>query len=186
MAKHLSEDDLTLLEHAMRDVTPLKRERRVLHQGTGKVSNSKVRRLRAMAHQSPDRIALSDAQEAGLANTEHSYRISSLPSDALRRLRRQSGTVKASLDLHGLTIEQARRQLHDFIHACAGRGYKRVRIIHGQGFGSSGGQSVLRLQTRHWLSQMPQVLGFVSPPPSDGGEGAVLVLLRSANKIDQV
>ncbi len=185
MATLLSHEDLALLRQEMRNVAPLKTAGRVLHGAVSKPANAMLKREQATSLSPRPGAPLSDSAYDPSSDTGHSYRVSGLSSEALRRLRREGHHIKASLDLHGLTIDQAREQIHQFITLCCAQGYKRVRVVHGQGFGSASGTSVLRQQARHWLSQMPEVLGYVSPTHADGGEGAVLVLLRTTQKIDQ-
>ena len=185
MAKYLSDEDVALLKQEMRNVAPLKTAGRVVHGPAARPANVALKRERASTPAQHPGAPLSDSTYDPSSGTNHSYQVSGLSSEVLRRLRREGHNVKASLDLHGLTIDQAREQLHQFIRLCCDHGYKRVRVVHGQGFGSATGTSVLRQQARHWLSQMPEVLGYVSPNHADGGEGAVLVLLRSAQKVNQ-
>lgn len=184
MAKPLSDEDLALLRQEMRNVAPLKTAGRIVHGPAPRPANVALKRNRAATLAPRPGAPLSDNAYDPSSDTSHSYRVSGLSNEALRRLRREGHSIKASLDLHGMTIDQAREQLHAFVRLCSERGYKRVRVVHGQGFGSATGTSVLRHQARHWLSQMPVVLGYVSPTPADGGEGAVLVLLRSTQIID--
>jgi DNA-nicking Smr family endonuclease len=52
-----------------------------------------------------------------------------------------------------------------------------VRIIHGKGHGSPGKEPVLKSRVRRWLVQKNEVLAFVQARASDGGAGALIVLL---------
>lgn len=186
------ENDAALFQQAMRHVTPIKPSGRVAHRLSPAMGSAlrpspaqQLRRERAVSHGSAS-APLSDALLHQDQDMMHSYRVNGLAADALRRLRKESRSVRASLDLHGLNIEEARSTLYSFIQACFQHGYKRIRIIHGQGFGSSTGTAILKHQTRHWLSQIPEVLGYVSAPATDGGDGAVLVLLRTPQVVNQV
>lgn len=96
---------------------------------------------------------------------------------ALRKLRR--GTIQDQLDLHGLHMDAARKLLQEFIHAAYQRKLHHLLLIHGKGINSLGGEAVLRKQSRYWLVQLPQVLGFCDAPPNRGGSGATLILLKS-------
>ena len=91
----------------------------------------------------------------------------------------QRGVIKpeSTLDLHGLRVAEARRELAQFIPWCAQRGYRCVRIIHGKGQGSAEQQPILKQKINQWLPQRKEVLAFVSAPRWDGGTGAVYVLL---------
>ena len=99
----------------------------------------------------------------------------------LRKLRRGNWPVQDSLDLHGNNSDAARRLLQEFLHEATQRNLRCVLVIHGKGLNSSGGESVLRKLTRHWLAQHQQVLGFCNATPREGGSGAALVLLKASS-----
>lgn len=91
----------------------------------------------------------------------------------------QRGVIKPerTLDLHGLRVVEARKELVQFIPWCAQKGYRCVRIIHGKGQRSTEQQPILKQKINQWLPQRKEVLAFVSAPRWDGGTGAVYVLL---------
>ncbi|MBI5660420.1 MAG: Smr/MutS family protein [Nitrosomonadales bacterium] len=97
----------------------------------------------------------------------------------LRKLRRGHPPIQDSLDLHGLTSDEARERLQEFLHDAAQRGLRCVRVIHGKGWQPGGGEGVLKARTRHWLTQCAEVLAFCGTSPREGGGGAVKVLLKS-------
>jgi len=102
-----------------------------------------------------------------------------VPTRQLRRLRRGQIRLDAQLDLHGMPSGDAHDALQTFLnHACAD-GLKCVRVIHGKGFGSPSGRSVIKSKVNHWLRTDPRVMAFCSSPQHEGGTGAVNVLLRS-------
>ena len=96
----------------------------------------------------------------------------------------QRGAIEVGLevDLHGLTVDLARRTLSEFLSECAHRRIRCVRIIHGKGRRSSGHQPILKQKVNYWLRLYDQVLAFCSATRRDGGTGAVYVLLRNPNK----
>ncbi|MDR2164430.1 MAG: Smr/MutS family protein [Zoogloeaceae bacterium] len=98
---------------------------------------------------------------------------------ALVNLRRGRWVVQAELDLHGHDRETAREALSHFLAVALLRGNRCVRIIHGKGLSSPGGQPVLKILTRQWLAHRAEVLAFCQAKPRDGGEGALLALLGS-------
>jgi DNA-nicking Smr family endonuclease len=104
-----------------------------------------------------------------------------VPIDALRRLRRGLLPIDARLDLHGMVTEQARGQVQLFLRTMRARGERCVLVIHGKGEHSPSGAGVLRGEMAAWLSQSTSseyVAAFATAQGSDGGEGAVYVLLR--------
>ncbi|MCD8538202.1 MAG: Smr/MutS family protein [Burkholderiaceae bacterium] len=179
----LSDEELKLLTQAYRQVIPLKGHARVTHQSQSSPwrpsQQAMERRARAVAEPGAN-AKLSDGDPYTLDDAPETYRAAGVSGEALRRLRREADKVRECLDLHGLTRDQARVTLQHFVRAATSRGVTRVRVIHGQGYGSQGGTSVLRYLARHWLAQMPEVLGFVTPAPAQGGKGAVLALLRAS------
>jgi DNA-nicking Smr family endonuclease len=101
-----------------------------------------------------------------------------LQRQAVRRLRRGGSRVEDELDLHGLTVAQARPLLVGFLEHCARTGARHVRIIHGKGLRSESGEGVLKGMVASWLTQRADVLAFHEARAGDGGSGAVLVFLR--------
>lgn len=96
----------------------------------------------------------------------------------LRKLRRGHWPIQDSIDLHGNTSDEARRLLVNFLQDASRRQLRCVNVIHGKGWRSEGGEGILKLRTRHWLSQHPMVLAFSEAPAQAGGGGAVWVLLK--------
>ncbi len=177
----LSQEDAQLLAQALAQVIPLRGRQRVTHDKPDPTVNFQRRQA---AGSEPDGFPLSDGDTSSQAQVLETFHRSGVSSETLRRLKRDSHTVRETLDLHGLNRDQARLSVAHFVNAAAQQGVKRVRIVHGQGFGSTHGGALLRQQTRHWLTQMPDVLAFVGAPAQDGGKGAVLVLLRSTKLCD--
>ncbi|MDR3323621.1 MAG: Smr/MutS family protein [Zoogloeaceae bacterium] len=102
-----------------------------------------------------------------------------LPRRALADLRKGRWAIQAELDLHGLDREEAGEALGQFLLAALAQGCRAVRVIHGKGLSSPGGKSVLKTLTRQWLARHAAVLAFCPAKPRDGGEGALLVRLKS-------
>ena len=97
------------------------------------------------------------------------------------RLRRGEFPVEAHLDLHGMTQPDCRQALSAFIQESVRKGQRTVLVVPGRGLGSPGGRPVLKHAAVHWLSHgmlSAYVLGFVTARPTDGGTGALYVLLR--------
>ncbi|MFA7292828.1 MAG: Smr/MutS family protein, partial [Rhodocyclaceae bacterium] len=100
----------------------------------------------------------------------------------LADLRRGRWIIQDELDLHGLTRDEARSALAPFLAQALARGLRCIRLIHGKGLGSPGREPVLKHLSRGWLMQRAEILAFCQAKPQDGGEGALLVLLRNQNK----
>jgi len=93
--------------------------------------------------------------------------------ETLRKLRRGHWAIQDGIDLHGLTRDQASAAVVDFLHQCLARGLRCVRIVHGKGLG------ILKTKIRSWLPRRAEVLAYCQAPASEGGSGALLVLLKA-------
>ncbi len=96
----------------------------------------------------------------------------------LRKLRRGQFARGGELDLHGMTSNEARPALAEFLAEARRRAWCCVRIVHGKGRRSSNRGPVLKGKVDRWLRQRDEVIAFCSARPVDGGTGAVYVLLR--------
>jgi len=102
------------------------------------------------------------------------------------RLRRGQLPIEASLDLHGMTQDQAHRALDRFMADQYNRGRRVLLLITGRGFKTGArtpeeSMGVLRRMVPRWLKEAPhraRVLSTASAQPKDGGVGALYVLLR--------
>lgn len=103
---------------------------------------------------------------------------SGIPHKTMKRLRRGEIRREAELDLHGLTVEGARRSLNLLLQEARSHDWRCLRIIHGKGLRSPGDRPTLKTRLNSWLRQREDVLAFCSASPRDGGTGAVYVLLR--------
>ncbi len=107
-----------------------------------------------------------------------SYCQTGIAINLLRRLRRGHFHRYALLDLHGFTVAEARAALARFLDDTQ-RSYQTcVHIIHGKGNRSAHRGPVLKRKVNDWLKQREEVLAFCSARPTDGGTGAIYVLLR--------
>ncbi len=121
-----------------------------------------------------------DFEPAVLPDADGSiFRRPSIRRDIARKLRRGVWRIEAQLDLHHMRRMEARAALCNFLHQAVRRGLRCVRVIHGKGWGSPSGQPILKAKVRIWLAQMEDVIAFSPARPQQGGEGAVIVLLRS-------
>jgi len=99
--------------------------------------------------------------------------------DILSKLRRGNWVVQAAIDLHGLVADEARLYVAEFLADCKKRGIRCVRIIHGKGLGSRNREPVLKHKLRNWLMQKDEVIAYAQARQTDGGSGAVIVLLKA-------
>ena len=109
-----------------------------------------------------------------------SFRRPDIGPEVVRKLRRGVWATQAQLDLHGLRRDEAREHLAAFLREATRTGLRCVRVIHGKGNGSPGREPVLKAKVKGWLVQKEEVMAFAQARASDGGNGALMVLLRSA------
>ncbi len=165
------QDNADLFRQALGDVTPLPPGDRAL-------LAPKPRRYASPSLPSPSiPDTLTDHGAGDTALTE--FLCNGLNRTTLRKLRHGAWPPRDVLDLHGLTNDEARKLLVEFLHRATQRGLRCVNIIHGKGWRSEGRDGILKVHTRHWLAQHAQVLAFCEAPANAGGSGAVWVLLRT-------
>jgi len=110
---------------------------------------------------------------------ETSYVAAGVDRRELRKLRRGEHAPVQRLDLHGLKSAEAVAKVKRFIQS-ARVSCRCVAIVHGRGLNSTDNVAVLKPRVREALRQLPGVLAFSNAPGSDGGSGAVYVLLKKA------
>ena len=118
-----------------------------------------------------------DEIETGAGEALRFHR-ASVGKRTMRKLSRGSFSVQGEIDLHGMTVPEAKAQLREFVNESVYRGYTCVRVVHGKGLGSGERGPVLKAKVNNWLRRWKEVLAFVSTRQVHGGTGAVYVLLR--------
>jgi DNA-nicking Smr family endonuclease len=171
-------DDADLFRASMADVTPLERSRNVEHKPALPRPVPAHRML-------DDRAALKDSLSDHLpgygaeTGDELAYTRNGIGPQTLKKLRRGHWVTQDELDLHGLTVAEARELLVEFLDSCVRRGLRCVRVIHGKGLRSRNREPVLKHNVAYWLRQRDEILAFCQARRVDGGGGAVMVLLKA-------
>lgn len=112
-------------------------------------------------------------------------RVAALNPQIMLALKAGAFPVQDYLDLHGLTVAQARECLEQFLAHSRARGYRTVLVIHGRGHRSPNHIPVLKTHLQSWLTWKRfrrQVLAFATAQPHDGGAGALYLLLRRSHE----
>lgn len=105
-------------------------------------------------------------------------------SDADEKRRMQSREYlhklrcEATIDLHGLTREEAWSRLNLFVGDCKRRGLKKIMIVHGKGNHSQSGESILSPMVRTFIEQDKRLGESGHPNAKDGGSGSTWVIIR--------
>ena len=96
----------------------------------------------------------------------------------IRKLKRGEYVAADRHDLHGMTAAAACASVKQFLDASRHGRHRCICIVHGRGLRSPGGVAVLKARVRAYLRTHHAVLAYADAPRSDGGAGAVYVLLR--------
>ena len=178
------DDDLALFNQAMRGVKTID------NSNIAKIETNNVRKK-------PDAKTLAKRAAAeGPTETEHaelsdthamlnpvasqatlSYRIATLQHKVFEDLKAGNVRWYEAVDLHGCTVEEARTAVLEIIQIAKNENQNVIKIVHGKG-----PEAILKSYVNSWLRQHRDVLAFVSAPEKQGGTGAVLVLLKRAEK----
>ena len=100
---------------------------------------------------------------------------SSAPSNKNRGslgLLQKAATVTRSLDIRGMTVDEAEQVCGKFIDAAQLSGLKQILIIHGKGTGA------LRKGVQDYLRGNKAVANFQFADQDEGGSGATLVTIK--------
>lgn len=182
IARERAEREANLFRAAIGDAVPLKPTGRADPARPAPPPHPRQRELDERAA-----LAASISDEIGIeqlldTDEELSYRRESVGLDVLPKLRRGHWVVQDQLDLHGLRVDEAREALVAFVGRALKREQRCLRVIHGKGLGSAGKEPVLKGKVLKWLVQREEVLAFCQARPTDGGAGALIVLLRPASR----
>jgi DNA-nicking Smr family endonuclease len=173
----VNEKDIEEFRRAMRGTKPLKSDERAPHAPPPP-------KPQARFSKADEKRVLAESLEDDIDTIEHGYGAAlrfhraHVGRRTMRKLQRGGYSVQAEIDLHGMTLEEARPRLADFINYSASQGKLCVRVVHGKGLGSGHRGPVLKNAVNRWLRKWDCVLAFVSTPQVHGGTGAVYVLLQ--------
>ncbi len=173
----MNDNDDAEFRRAMSGAKPLKRSERAPHAKP---------KPRAKAHfaRADERAVLAESLEDDLDMIEQDsggalrFQRQHVGRRTMRKLARGGYSVQDEIDLHGMTLAEAKPRLADFIDYSATQGKLCVRVVHGKGLGSGERGPVLKNAVNRWLRNWDSVLAFVSTRQVDGGTGAVYVLLQ--------
>jgi DNA-nicking Smr family endonuclease len=139
-----------------------------------------AKRAAATGPMQTDHAELSDTQamlNPVASQATLSYRIGTLQHKVFEDLKAGNLRWFEAVDLHGCTVEDARAAVLQIIQMAKDENQNVIKIVHGKG-----PEAILKTYVNGWLRQHRDVLAFVSAPEKQGGTGAVLVLLKRAEK----
>ena len=173
----MSDDDPDLFRRAMSGAKPLRTDERV-------ADPKNKPKPRARFSRADEKKALAESMQADIDTMEYGnadslrFKRASVSRTTMRMLARGGYAIQAEIDLHGMTVAEAKPRLAAFVERCARNDKLCIRVVHGKGLGSGDRGPVLKMSVNRWLRQWDSVLAFVSARQVDGGTGAIYVLLR--------
>lgn len=177
--RHPRDEAAELFRASVSDVTPLAGLNRAVLQRPQPqpVPAHRMRDDREVLRAS---LACDSGWERGIETGEElAFLRAGLPGQTLRKLRRGHWVIQEELDLHGLTAPEARELLVKFLEHCRRSGLRCVRIIHGKGLRSKNREPVLKRKVADWLARRDEILAYCQARRTEGGSGAVVVLLKA-------
>jgi DNA-nicking Smr family endonuclease len=170
-----------LFQREMQGVRPLPADDRVHLPGRARPSPAQLARRQAAQAAPTDSNPLSIPDEIPQVDPADivGRKKNGVQEGVYRKLRLGKYEAQSRLDLHRMTLREARRQVYDFLEDCYGSGLRTVLITHGKGQHSPT-PGRLKSYTLHWLDESERVLAWHSAPAQYGGAGATFVLLRKS------
>jgi len=168
-------DEAALFRAAVRGVKPLAGGGHALRRPKPRPRARFTRADRAAVLK--ESLAVLPADPALAGGEELVYQRPGVQRQVVRRLRRGAYAIEREIDLHGLTVAEAKQALRHFLIEALERGVRCVRIVHGKGLRSGHRGPVLKAAVSAVLRRTGAVLAYVSARPADGGTGALYVLL---------
>lgn len=181
-------DDDSLFREEMAGVKPLQREPRIQRRsGAGQATDPSLARRRAAAVDAPavSRNPLSDADIPSLdAWYVLDFKRPGVQNGVFRKFKQGRYEPQARLDLHRMSLQQARQEIFDYVEESLQLGLRCILVVHGKGQGGTDRErcSILKGGVDRWLRELDVVQAFHSAQARHGGTGAVYVLLRKSEE----
>jgi DNA-nicking Smr family endonuclease len=176
----LDDEDAKLFRDAVSDVKPLHGDHHPVSPRRRPV-RARFKRLERFAAVVEESLQEAPGDPLVEGGEPLSFRRPGVADTVLRKLRRGEYRLSGELDLHGLTVAQAKQALGAFLAAALARHAGCVRIIHGKGLRSGQSGPALKNLVNGVLRRTSAVMAFVSARPEDGGTGVVWVLLARSH-----
>ena len=164
----------------MQDVRPIRRTNRADTSVSRELTPGHLERQRAaVAETARDENHLT-ANDLELLSSHDvlSFMRPGVQHGVFRKLRLGQYGIEARLDLHRMTVDEARREVFGFVKDCLRYGLRSVLILHGKGERNPDNIALLKSYVAKWLTELDAVMAFHSAQRHHGGTGAVYVMLR--------
>lgn len=173
-------EEMNLFLEMMQDVKPLEQDTCLNHQKK-KITQTHLERQRAavsLTEHSQDSLSLDNVPPVK-PDDIISFKRDGIQEGVHRKLRLGKYQLNARLDLHKMTLTQARDEIIGFLRQAQRYDSRSVIIIHGKG-AKSNPPALMKSHIATWLTQIEEVMCYHSALPQHGGNGAVYVLLRKS------
>lgn len=105
-------------------------------------------------------------------------------------IKKDNSRKRLKFDLHGFTLDEANKKVKEIILSSYEKNYKEILLITGKGLHSSEEDvykstklNKLKHSVPNFINSEPEILKLVlsinSPSEKEGGEGAILIKLKS-------
>ncbi len=183
---NMSDDDSSVFREAMKGVRPMHASQSPKRKPTRAMpvkrvrpdSNQQARRQAALGVSDDPVMPVSDYTPKRSPEEYLAWRGPGVQQSLFKQLRTGRMPPEATLDLHGYRLDAASRELPVFIDEAVKHDCRVVRIVHGKGGRDNARNAKLKSHVAQWLQHIDAVLAYHSALPTDGGAGALYVLLR--------
>ncbi|MDA3807505.1 MAG: Smr/MutS family protein [Thiomicrorhabdus sp.] len=183
----MTEEDKSTFLSAMTDVTPIKKGNVTAQYNPEKLqqqAKETLQQLRKRQREQRDHAAIETRKTDAFSKPVSAfetllYHQKGIRLQELSKLKKGEFEVSAELDLHGLTLDDAKMLMHEFIREAYHLKKRYIRIIHGKGYNSRDEYPVLKNLVNQELKALKAVIAFSSAPARTGGTGAVNVFLKA-------
>jgi DNA-nicking Smr family endonuclease len=176
------EYDLELFRLEVADVQPLKQSDCAVLRIAPQDTPGQLYRRRVAEQNTSERACLStDFAEPLEAEDILCFKRNGVQNGVFRKLKLGAYPVDATLDLHRLSLENARDEVLRFLYECRKFDVRTALICHGKGRRSES-YPVIKSFLARWLPAIPEVIAFHSARSFHGGTGSVYVLFRKSLK----
>ena len=177
MSKKQAEQDFSSFKEAVKGVKPMKNDRIDLY---AHPENTRSFKDKNLYDEDTSQAYLSDEWQGAEVSGEEFifFARPGLQLKTQKQLKQGKIIIEDHIDLHGLTINEAREALLEFINYAKKQQIRCIRLVHGKGYRSDALKPVLKNKVNSWLRQHPDVLAFSSAQAKDGGSGALYIILK--------
>lgn len=176
----MADDDTRTFREEMDDVRRLEDDDRVRPGPVRQRLAQQSRRQAATTESSdPNPLTLPDEVPRLDPHDITGEKKSGVQEGVYRKMRLGKYRIDAKLDLHRVTLAEARDRVQAFLRQAHEGGQRTVLITHGKGVHSPT-PARLKSYVFHWMAESELVLAWHSAQPQHGGAGATYVMVRKS------